>query len=140
MRWLLCAALLFTSSAYARADAELLGEWTDNAPRGTRIGNLTISEKSINIAGFATYSVDPVGMFGSGELFRVRSVRPTPDPAGCGPQSTLTYIVIEPIKLEPIIKLVAIRLILYGGSYSPQLNTISADPAVCEIHAFTRLG
>jgi hypothetical protein len=114
------------------------GDWIDNAAQNTRLGNLKVDSHAIAIAGVASYSVEYLGLLGSGELFKVDAVDRHPDPLGCGPRESVTYIVIVPLPAVPGTTKAAVQLILYGGSERPKPSNLEADPAVCVAHPFSR--
>jgi hypothetical protein len=134
------ALTMMVNCQYALANLPLIGAWSDNAPRETRIGELTISPHSIKITGRADYSVNVVGSFGAGQLYKATGVKPPHDPMGCGPSGLLTYIAVRPIPVEPVMHRQAIMVIFYAGSQAPQTATIDNDRDVCDLHSFSRRG
>ncbi len=116
------------------------GTWQDLDPAATRIGAITIRPHRVSIAGFATWTVGPADPFGDGAIVRVQSVQPHTDPAGCGPTGAVTYIVIRPQPMEPVLHRHGIAVIFYGGLERPTPAGLATDPGVCEIHPFSRPG
>lgn len=124
------------SCCAAQSATDFGGKWLDNASANARIGDVSITKKSINIAHVASYTVAEAGTVGPGEIYKVSNVSVKPDPLGCGPSGRVNYIVILPLADTPGTNQQGIRMIFYGGAADPAITTIDDDPAVCAEHSF----
>ena len=96
--WLLLLPLTGPARAASSMPAAWLGHWTDaSAGTAAAIGDLTVAPDRLAIAGLETWRVSPQAAFGSGQLCRSAGPAATPDPLGCGPGSTVSFIAIMPI-------------------------------------------
>ncbi|MBI3561664.1 MAG: hypothetical protein HY080_08120 [Gammaproteobacteria bacterium] len=126
--------VLLFSCCDAQSATNFSGKWLDNA--SARIGDLSITKNSIDIAHVASYTVAEAGTFGPGEIYKVSNLSVKPDPLGCGPSGRVNYIVILPLADIPGTNQQGIRMIFYGGAAAPSITTLDDDPAVCAQHSF----
>ena len=132
-------SLIFTLfSCHAFSSTDYNGDWSDNASGTTRIGNLNISANTISVGDLVTYTVTKNSAAGSMQIYKVNKVSTKTDPFGCGPNGSVTYIIVSPLEDIPGTQQQAIRVFFYGGSTEPNLKEIDDDPAVCLVHSFGR--
>jgi hypothetical protein len=119
--------------------ASWLGHWTD-ASAGTSgaLGDLTITTDRVSIAGIESWQISPTGPLGDGQLFQVTHADKTPDPLGCGPDSSVSFIAITPIAADPGIVGPEIKLLFFAGKTPPNPETVGQDRRLCETHPFAR--
>jgi hypothetical protein len=136
-RLTLTLVLTLAGNCRAVADQGLLGKWSDNAPRNTRIGDVEITESRIRL-GNVTYRVKPAGRFGDGETFAVTGIDRKRDPQGCGPTGKVHFISAQPLPALEGTHQSAIRLFFFSGDKAPDPETIGKDPELCAAHPFGR--
>ena len=137
--WLLLLPVTGPAQAASSMPAAWLGHWTDaSAGTAAAIGDLTVAPDRLAIAGLKTWRISPQAAFGSGQLFRIAGPAAAPDPLGCGPGSTVSFIAITPIPADPGMTGPGIKLLFFSDAAPPDPAKAGRDPRLCETHPFTR--
>ncbi|MDH5182032.1 MAG: hypothetical protein OEY07_20405 [Gammaproteobacteria bacterium] len=132
----LALVFLFLSNGLHAADYK--GDWEDNGTGVVRIGDLRVTDNAITIINVVSYSIALDRQEGDVNIYKVRSASINPDPLGCGPDSKVTYLIIQSLPDLPLITQKAIRVWFYGRSKQPDMKTIADEPGVCAIYIFGR--
>ena len=137
--WLLLLPVMASAHAAAAVPTAWLGHWTDaSAGTSAALGDLTVAADHMSLSGVESWQTSSQGQFDSGQLFQVTHTDKTPDPLGCGPGSTVSFIAIIPIAADPGIAGPGIKLLFFADKTPPDPAAVGQDRRLCETHPFTR--